>query len=94
MRQRTPICFVPEFNATLLTRHSDIFYCEKLVDVFSSDQPGGLMNVLMGKNMMRKDGEAHLVERRQAQPALSPKSVKSIWKIQCEQATELVFDKL
>jgi len=87
MRQNTPICFVPQLGATLLTRHSDIFICEKNVDVFSSDQPGGLMNVLMGQNMMRKDGDAHLTERRQAQPALSPKSVKSIWKAQCEQAT-------
>jgi len=94
MRQSTPICFVPQLNATLLTRHADIFICEKNVEVFSSDQPGGLMNVLMGQNMMRKDGDAHLIERRQAQPAWSPKSVKSIWKVQCEQATDSVLDTL
>jgi len=94
MRRKTPICFVPQLDATLLTRHSDIFACEKNVDVFSSDQPGGLMNVLMGQNMMRKDGDAHLLERRQAQPALSPRSVKTIWKAQCEQATDLVLDTL
>ena len=52
------------------------------------------MNVLMGQNMMRKDGDAYLIERRQAQPALSPNSVKSIWNIQCEQATNSVLDKL
>jgi len=94
MRQKTPICFVPQLDATLLTRHYDIFTCEKKIDVFSSDQPGGLMNVLMGQNMMRKDGDDHLAERRQAQPALSPKSVKSIWKTQCEQATDVVLDLL
>jgi len=65
-----------------------------MVEVFSSDQPGGLMNDLMGQNMMRKDGDAHLAERRQAQPALSPRCVKTIWKSQCEQATDSVLDEL
>ena len=31
--------------------------------MFSSHQPAGLMNTLMGHNMMRKDGEAHMAER-------------------------------
>ncbi len=52
------------------------------------------MNVLMGQNMMRKDGDAHLAERRQAQPAWSPKSVKTIWKVLCEQATDSVLEAL
>ena len=80
MRERTPICYVPQLNATLLTRHSDIIVCEKNVDVFSSEQPGGLMTVLMGENMMRKDGVAHVTERRQSLPSLSPRTVKNIWK--------------
>ncbi|MEZ5226709.1 MAG: hypothetical protein R2710_08530 [Acidimicrobiales bacterium] len=63
MRAETPICFVPELGATLLTRRDHIHTCEKNVAVFSSDQPGGLMNVLMGKNMMRSDGEEHRQER-------------------------------
>ncbi len=94
LRKHTPICFVPQLQATLLTQHDDIFTCEKLVDIFSSDQPGGLMNELMGKNMMRKDGDAHLLERRQAQPALSPRTVKSVWKSLCERATSDVLDGL
>ena len=59
MRAETPICFVPEMGATLFTRRDDIHTCEKNVAVFSSDQPGGLMNELMGKNMMRRDGDEH-----------------------------------
>ena len=31
---------------------------------FSSHQPQGLMNRLMGHNMMRKDGDAHMAERK------------------------------
>jgi len=94
MRKSAPICFVPQLNATLLTLRDDIFACEKKIDVFSSDQPGGLMTVLMGQNMMRKDGEEHIAERRQIQPAISPRTVKEKWKQQFERDTDAVLDSL
>lgn len=56
-----------------------MFTCEKKIDVFSSHQPDGLMVKLMGENMMRKDGDAHIAERRQAQPTFSPATVKRTW---------------
>jgi cytochrome P450 len=79
MRQDAPIAFVPQLGATLLTRRDDISISEKQIDVFSSHQPAGLMNRLMGHNMMRKDGEAHLAERRAMFPTISPKTVKAHW---------------
>lgn len=94
MRKDAPICHVPQLNATLLTRRDDIFKCEKLVDVFSSDQPGGLMTVLMGQNMMRKDGRDHVLERQQLQMAVSPRTVKQVWKQQFEADTDRVLDAL
>jgi len=48
---------------------------EKRIEVFSSYQPGGLMNVSMGHNMMRKDGAAHMCERAQMFPSVSPRAV-------------------
>ncbi len=91
MRANTPICFVPELNATLMVKRDDIFTCEKNVAVFSSDQPGGLMTVLMGENMMRKDGDAHMLERRQCFPALSPRTVRDVWKAQFQADAEAVI---
>ena len=85
MRARAPIAFVPELGAVLLTRRDDIFVCEKNIDVFSSAQPGGLMTVLMGENMMRKDGAAHQAERRQMFPSLSPTTVREQWRARFEQ---------
>ena len=79
MRDSAPICYVPEIGATLITRRDDIHTCEKNVSVFSSDQPGGLMNVLMGRNMMRKDGEEHRKERFVYYPTISPRKVEQIW---------------
>jgi cytochrome P450 len=92
MRAETPICFVPEMGATLLTKRDDIHACEKNVAIFSSDQPGGLMNVLMGKNMMRSDGHEHRKERFVYYPAISPRKVKATWMDQFAAIAEAVLD--
>lgn len=94
MRAEAPIAYVPELGATLITRRDDIDVCEKNVGVFSSDQPGGLMNVLMGQNMMRKDGEAHATERRVYFPAVSPKTVREVWRAGFEAKTAEVLDRV
>ncbi|MYM54833.1 cytochrome P450 [Thalassovita mangrovi] len=94
MRAEAPICFVPQLGATLITRRDDIFTNEKKIEVFSSDQPEGLMTVLMGQNMMRKDGEDHMRERRAIFPTVSPKTVKNVWKAQFETATARALDRL
>jgi cytochrome P450 len=94
MRKHAPICFVPQLNATLLALRDDIFVCEKNVDVFSSDQPDGLMTQLMGQNMMRKDGADHLKERRDILPSVSPRAVKETWIAQFKADTEQVLEDL
>ena len=94
MRAATPICFVPELGATLLTRRDDVHTCEKNVAVFSSEQPGGLMNVLMGRNMMRKDGDEHRRERFVYYPAISPSKVKTYWTAEFARITDEVIDSL
>jgi len=76
MRKHAPIAFVPQLGSTIFTRRDDIFTQEKRIDVFSSHQPNGLMNVLMGHNMMRKDGEAHMSERAAMFPSVSPRVVR------------------
>lgn len=94
MRAETPICDVPELGATLLTRRDHIHACEKNVAVFSSEQPGGLMNVLMGRNMMRKDGAEHRRERFVYYPAISPSKVKSFWSTEFARITDAVIDSI
>ncbi len=94
MRAEAPICFVPQLGATLLTRRDDIHTCEKNVAVFSSDQPGGLMNQLMGRNMMRSDGEEHRRERFVYYPAVSPRRVEAVWAAQFDQVATAVLDDL
>ncbi len=94
MRREAPIAFVPELGSTLLVRRDDIFECEKNIAVFSSEQPGGLMTRLMGHNMMRKDGEAHMNERRAIFPSVSPRTVKGHWTALFRARAERILDGL
>ena len=92
LRAKAPIAFVPALNAILITRRDDIFTLEKQIDVFSSDQPDGLMTKLMGQNMMRKDGAEHLAERKAIFPTVSPKTVQNVWRKAFQRATTAVLD--
>ena len=94
MRREAPIAFVPQLGSTLLTRRDDIFVSEKRIDVFSSDQPAGLMNRLMGHNMMRKDGEAHMAERSIFFPAVSPKAVRAHWRAEFQAHADRILDAI
>ena len=94
MRARAPIVFVPQLNALLMTRRNDISTQEKRIEVFSSDQPGGLMTTLMGENMMRKDGDAHAAERKATFPAFSPRTVRDHWLAEFQAATTAILHTL
>ena len=94
MRREAPIVFVPQLGSTLLTRRDDIFLCEKKIDVFSSHQPAGLMNRLMGHNMMRKDGEAHMAERSIFFPAVSPRAMRAHWLAEFQAHADRILDEI
>jgi len=94
MRREAPIAFVPQLGSTVFTRRDDIFSQEKRVDVFSSQQPAGLMNRLMGHNMMRKDGEAHMNERTAMFPSVSPRTVRDIWRQAFQRHADRILDRL
>lgn len=94
MRAEAPIAYVPQLGATLITRRDDIFTQEKRTDVFSSDQPEGLMTVLMGQNMMRKDGADHAAERKAVFPTVSPRTVRDVWTAQFRARTAEVLDRI
>jgi cytochrome P450 len=94
LRREAPIAFVPQLNGTVFARRDDIFVAEKIIDVFSSHQPTGLMNVLMGQNMMRKDGDAHMAERQAFFPAVSPKTVKTVWSAKFQAHADRILEDI
>ena len=94
MRAEAPVCFVPELGATLFTRRDDVFREEKRVDLFSSFQPDGLLTRVMGSNMMRKDGDAHMRERKALFPALSPRTVRDVLDAQFQTIVRQQIDRI
>lgn len=94
MRHQAPIAYVPALGAVLISKRDDIFTLEKKTEIFSSDQPEGLMTRLMGQNMMRKDGSKHQLERKAIFPTLSPKTVKNVWQACFESAIQEIIGRL
>ncbi len=94
LRAEAPIAFVPQLNGTVLSRHDDIVASEKSIEVFSSEQPGGLMTRLMGHNMMRKDGPAHAAERKVVFSAMSPRTVKEFWTARFQAHADRLLDEV
>ncbi|MGB1148047.1 MAG: cytochrome P450, partial [Alphaproteobacteria bacterium] len=94
MRAEAPIAYVPQLDATFMVRRDDIALNEKKVEVLSSVQPQSLMTRLMGQNMMRKDGRDHRAERKAIFPAISPKTVKEVWRQSFERMADAVLDEI
>jgi len=94
MRAVNPICFVPQVNATMICDRASIYECEKNTDVFSSVQPLGLMTILMGQNMMRKDGKAHAEERKTIFKTISPKTSREYWREKFETLADTIIEKI
>ena len=85
---------MPQLDGIVFTRRDDIDVWEKRVDVFSSEQPGGLMTRLMGENMMRRDGVPHQTQRRQIQPSVSPRTVARHWREAFRDAARTILQGL
>ena len=94
MRAVNPICFVPQVNATMICDRDSIYECEKNINVFSSVQPQGLMTILMGQNMMRKDGEAHAKERKTIFKTISPKTSRDHWRDKFVDIADKIIEKI
>ena len=94
LQRECPIAWVPQLKATLITRFADIDVCEKNIEIFQSNQPGGLMTRLMGRNMMRKDGKEHRVERKQVMPSLSKLAIRDGWRALFQASIEAEIDTL
>ncbi len=94
MRIFNPICFVPQVKATMICDRASIYECEKNTGVFSSVQPQGLMTILMGQNMMRKDGKDHFEERKTIFKTISPKTSRDHWKSKFETIADNIINNI
>lgn len=79
LRATAPVATVPQLGGVVFSRRNDIATLEKQIEIFSSQQPGGLMDRLMGRNMMRQDGPPHASERKAIFPTVSPRTARDTW---------------
>lgn len=94
LRAEAPIAYVPQLDATVFARWDDISQSEKNIAVFSSEQPQGLMNRLMGRNMMRKDGAEHRSERKAMFPSVSRETASRHWQARFQVLADEILDEL
>jgi len=80
MRASYPLARVPLLrNSLVFTRYSD---CEELLkrpEILTSHLNNDPLVELMGRNVMRKDGDQHRLERRAINASMSAKVARSVW---------------
>ncbi|MHA1128005.1 MAG: cytochrome P450, partial [Alphaproteobacteria bacterium] len=79
MRALGPVVYVPQFDRIMIVLRDEITAAEPKIATFSSEQPEGLMATLLGQNLMRRDGEAHKLERKALFACISPKTARDHW---------------
>lgn len=79
IRKTASAVWVSDARINLVTRFEDIMTIERDHGRFASTNPGSLMNRVMGHSLMRKDNEAHQVERKAIEPSFRPGVVKNHW---------------
>lgn len=88
LREMAPAVYVDSARLALVTRFDDIMAIERDSETFASSNPGSLVNKVMGHTMMRKDGEAHAMERRAVEISFRPGTIKNHWAAQFEATSD------
>lgn len=85
LRAEAPVLRVASAGRIFLTKAALTKRVKDDPVLFSSDDPNTPMRpAFRAHTLMRKDGEAHLAERRAINPALTPKRIASDWGPLCE----------
>ena len=79
LRALAPAVFVEPAGLTLVTRFDDIMRIEREPATYSADNPGSLVNRVMGPTFMRKDGAEHAIGRKAIEPSFRPATIKEHW---------------
>ncbi|MCA0942168.1 cytochrome P450 [Salipiger pacificus] len=89
LRAESPVLRVAATGRTLLTKAALTKAVKENPELFSSDDPHTPMKpAFRAHTLMRKDGQAHFVERKAISKALTPKMIKTDWGPLYEQLAE------
>lgn len=80
LRRETPVLRVASVGRTFLTKATETKLVKDNPEIFSSDDPNTPMKrAFLAHTLMRKDGEAHQVERNAMAPAFSAANIRDVW---------------
>jgi len=95
LRAEAPVLRVASARRTFLTKAALTKLVKDDPILFSSDDPNTPMKpAFRAHTLMRKDGDAHLAERRAINPALTPKRINSDWGPLYEKLAAEYIDRL
>ncbi|AFL51224.1 cytochrome P450 [Sinorhizobium fredii] len=94
LRDMASAVYVDTARLALVTRFDDIMTIERDSETFASSNPGSLVNKVMGHTMMRKDGEAHAIERRAIEVSFRPGTIKNHWAAQFEAISDRLVSEI
>jgi cytochrome P450 len=94
LRDLASAVYVDAARLALVTRFDDIITIERDSGTFASSNPGSLVNKVMGHTMMRKDGEAHAMERRAIEVSFRPGTIKNHWGAQFEAISDRLISEI
>ena len=80
LRKETPVLRVASVGRTFLTKARDTKLVKETPEIFSSDDPNTPMKrAFLAHTLMRKDGEAHALERNAMGSAYSAANIRDVW---------------
>lgn len=93
-QQLGPVVHIPALRVNLVTRFEDIAFAERNTSIFASTDDASLMHRVMGHTLMRKDGEAHKLDRSALEPTFRPALVAKHWGPRFDAIAESLIDDM
>lgn len=90
--RETGVTWVEAIDRWAVTRWEDIARVEMSPELFSSMERDSLQTRVMGRTMLRTDGDAHRRLRRAAQEPLAPNAVSSRWLPELQRVADELID--
>lgn len=95
LRCQTPIVYLEAIKRIIFTKAEDVYRVKTDKEYFGSyDTKSPMHRAFGGHTLMRKDGQAHMCERRAMEPSFDPSCLQNHWLPTFEALTDTHLEKL
>lgn len=93
LRREAPVCWVDSVNRWLVTRYEDIVFVDSHPELFTAMERDSLQTRVMGRTMIRMDGEEHARLRKICEEPFRPKVVQQRWANMLQETANEMIDR-